>query len=90
MHILNLSYLLDLSLEEAGSKMLDEAAKVETTMNDLKLSKIACCSRIEIDNKVHCFVASGKDHLKIREIYAKLDQSMDKSSVRIAILMMLI
>ena len=66
--------------------MLDETAKVKTTMNDLKLSKIACCSRIEIDNKVHCFVASGKDHLKIREIYAKLDQLMDKSSGRIAIL----
>ena len=62
-------YLLDL-LDE----MLDEAAKVKMAMNDLKLSKIACCSRIEIDNKVHCFVASGKDHLEIREIYAKLDQ----------------
>ncbi|KAK4849112.1 hypothetical protein QYF36_020989 [Acer negundo] len=31
--------------------MLDEAAKVGTTMNDLKLSKEACCSWIEIDNK---------------------------------------
>ena len=40
-------------------------------MNDLKLSKIACCSWMEIDNKIHCFMASGKDLLEIREIYAK-------------------
>ncbi|XWS66366.1 hypothetical protein CRYUN_Cryun05aG0193200 [Craigia yunnanensis] len=81
--------LLDLSPEEAGSYilvsntyaglgMLDEAAKVRTTMNDLKLSKVAGCSWIEIDNKVHCFVASGKDHPESREIYAKLDQLMDE------------
>ncbi|XVF07249.1 hypothetical protein REPUB_Repub06bG0122300 [Reevesia pubescens] len=81
--------LLELSPEEAGSYilvsnmyagfgMLDEAAKVRTAMNDLKLSKVAGRSWIEIDNKVHCFVASGKDHPESREIYAKLDLLMDE------------
>ncbi|XP_040966648.1 pentatricopeptide repeat-containing protein At2g33680 [Gossypium hirsutum] len=81
--------LLDLSPEEAGSfilvsntyagsGMLDEALKVRTAMNDLKLSKQAGCSWIEIDNKVHCFVASDKDHPESSEIYAKLDQLMDE------------
>lgn len=81
--------LLDLSPEEAGSYilvsntyagsgLLDEAAKVRTTMNDLKLSKVAGCSWIEINNKLHCFVASGKDHPESREIYAKLDLLTDE------------
>ncbi|TYJ49534.1 hypothetical protein E1A91_A01G140100v1 [Gossypium mustelinum] len=81
--------LLDLSPEEAGSYilvsntyagsgMLDEALKVRTAMNDLKLSKQAGCSWIEIDNKVHCFVASDKDHPESSDIYAKLDQLMDE------------
>ena len=76
--------LLDLSPAEAGSyilvsnmyarqKLLDEAAKVRTVMNDLKLSKEAGSSWIEIDNKVHHFVASGKDHPESREIYTRLD-----------------
>ncbi|PPD90597.1 hypothetical protein GOBAR_DD12462 [Gossypium barbadense] len=75
--------LLDLSPEEAGSYilvsntyagsgMLDEALKVRTAMNDLKLSKQAGCSWIEIDNKVHCFVASDKDHPESSDIYAKI------------------
>nr|KJB14965.1 hypothetical protein B456_002G151700 [Gossypium raimondii] len=81
--------LLDLSPEEAGSYilvsntyagsgMLDEALKVRTAMNDLKLSKQAGCSWIEIDNKVHCFVASDKDHPESSDIYANLDQLMDE------------
>ncbi|XWS59140.1 hypothetical protein CRYUN_Cryun08bG0096600 [Craigia yunnanensis] len=76
--------LLDLSPEEAGSYvlvsnmcagsgMLDEIGKVRTAMNDLKLSQVAGCNWIEIDNKVHCFAESGKDHPESREIYAKLD-----------------
>ncbi|RVX09743.1 hypothetical protein CK203_012337 [Vitis vinifera] len=42
-------------------------------MNDLKVSKEAGSSWIEIDNKVHQFVASDKDHPESKEIYAKLD-----------------
>ncbi|KAK6289716.1 hypothetical protein POUND7_001257 [Theobroma cacao] len=81
--------LLDLSPEEAGSYilvsnmyaglgMLDEAAKVRTAMKDFKLRKEAGCSWIEINNKFHCFMATGKDHPESREIYAKLDLLMDE------------
>nr|BAJ53262.1 JMS10C05.5 [Jatropha curcas] len=81
-------YLLELSPVEAGSyilvsnmyageRMLDEAAKVRTVMNDLKLSKEAGTSWIEIDDKVHHFVASGKDHPESNEIYAELDLLRD-------------
>lgn len=77
-------HLLDLAPEEAGSYilvsnlyagggMLNEAARVRTVMNDLKVSKEAGSSWIEIDNKVHQFVASDKDHPESKEIYAKLD-----------------
>ncbi|CAK7342540.1 unnamed protein product [Dovyalis caffra] len=65
--------LLDLAPDEAGSyilvsnmyageAMIDEASKVRTTMKHLKLSKEAGSSWIEIENKVHHFVASGTDH----------------------------
>eukprot|EP00258_Populus_trichocarpa_P032994 XP_024449013.1 pentatricopeptide repeat-containing protein At2g33680 [Populus trichocarpa] len=77
-------HLLDLSPDEAGSYvlvsnmyagegMIDEASKVRTTMKDLKLSKEAGSSWVEIDNMVHYFVASGTDHPKSIEIYARLD-----------------
>ncbi|XP_015898984.2 pentatricopeptide repeat-containing protein At2g33680 [Ziziphus jujuba] len=76
--------LLDLEPKEAGSYilvsnmyavggMLNEAANVRTLMNDLKVSKEAGCSWIEIDDKVHYFVASDVDHPKSTEIYANLN-----------------
>ncbi|XP_010257207.1 PREDICTED: pentatricopeptide repeat-containing protein At2g33680-like [Nelumbo nucifera] len=76
-------FLLDLAPEEAASYilvsnlytaggMLNEAAKVRTMMNDRKVSKEVGCSWIEIENRVHRFVASGKDHPASREIYASL------------------
>ncbi|KAF2307901.1 hypothetical protein GH714_033272 [Hevea brasiliensis] len=82
-------HLLDLSPAEAGSyilvsnmyageKILDEAAKVRTVMNDLKLSKEVGCSWIEIENKVHHFVASDNNHPRSREIYAVLDLLRDE------------
>ncbi|KAI9162072.1 hypothetical protein LWI28_023512 [Acer negundo] len=86
-HLLNLepeeagSYIL-VSNIYAGEGMLDEAAKVRTTMNDLKLSKEAGCSWIEIDNKVHRFVASDKEHRQIREIYVKLDLLTDEMKLK--------
>ncbi|XVF75806.1 hypothetical protein PTKIN_Ptkin13bG0216500 [Pterospermum kingtungense] len=63
---------MPVSKTSAGSGLLDEAEKFRTTMNDLKLDKVAGCSWIETDNKVHCFVASGKDLPESREIYAKV------------------
>ncbi|CAL5434909.1 unnamed protein product [Camellia sinensis] len=78
-------HLLDLHPKEAGSYMLvsnifagkrmfDEASRVRTVMNDLKISKEAGCSWIEIYNKTHRFVASSKDHPESRDIYVILDQ----------------
>ncbi|EEF32767.1 pentatricopeptide repeat-containing protein, putative [Ricinus communis] len=82
-------HLLDLSPVEAGSyilvsnmyaseKMSDEAAKVRKVMNDLKFRKEAGSSWIEIDNKVHHFVASDKDHPESREIYTRLELLTDE------------
>lgn len=76
--------LLDLEPKEAGSYvlvsnmyaeggMLNEAAKVRTLMNDLKVSKEAGCSWIEIDDKVHYFAASDVDHPESAGIYANLN-----------------
>ncbi|KAM0981149.1 hypothetical protein ACFX2A_014512 [Malus domestica] len=75
--------LLDLQPEEAGyilvsnmyarGGVFDEAAKVRTLMNDLKMNKEAGCSWIEVGNRFHYFVASDMDHPKSTEIYAELD-----------------
>ncbi|CAN6586448.1 unnamed protein product [Malus baccata var. baccata] len=76
--------LLDLQPEEAGSYILvsnmyarggvfDEAAKVRTLMNDLRMNKEAGCSWIEVGNRFHYFVASDMDHPKSTEIYAELN-----------------
>lgn len=66
------SYIL-VSNMYAGGGMFDEAAKVRTVMNDLKVNKEAGCSWIEVDNKFHYFVASDMDHPKSDEIYEKLN-----------------
>ncbi|PON91716.1 Tetratricopeptide-like helical domain containing protein [Trema orientale] len=93
--------LLDLEPEEAGSYilvsnmyagggMLDEAANVRTVMNDLKLGKEAGCSWIEVEDKVHTFVASDMNHPRSTEIYAELDllgdemqRCLDRSDLRL-------
>lgn len=51
-------------------------------MNDLKLIKETGSSWIQIDNKVHCFVAGDKQHLESREIYANLDLLRDEINWR--------
>ncbi|XP_057440884.1 pentatricopeptide repeat-containing protein At2g13600-like [Lotus japonicus] len=81
--------LLDLAPNEASSYILvanmyaqggmpEEAAKVRTTMNDLKLIKETGSSWIEIDNEVHYFIASDKNHPESREIYVNLDLLSDE------------
>ncbi|KAM7523037.1 hypothetical protein LguiA_012939 [Lonicera macranthoides] len=76
--------LLDLAPKDAGSYILvsnmfagwgmfDEGSRVRTIMNDLKVSKEAGCSWIEVDNMTHKFLASGKYHPESKDIYAKLD-----------------
>ncbi|KAJ6699975.1 hypothetical protein OIU79_013089 [Salix purpurea] len=86
-------HLLDLTPDEAGSYvlvsnmyagegMIDEASKVRSAMKDLKLSKEAGRSWVEIDNMVHHFVASGTDHPESIEIYARLDLLRDEMKGR--------
>ncbi|KOM34215.1 hypothetical protein LR48_Vigan02g036500 [Vigna angularis] len=81
--------LLDLAPHDASSfilisnmyaegGMFEEAAKVRTAMNDLKLTKETGSSWIEIDNEVHYFIASDKEHPQSREIYANLDLLKDE------------
>ncbi|MCL7024811.1 hypothetical protein MKW94_000833 [Papaver nudicaule] len=78
-------YLLDLVPDDAGSYILvsnmytrggmfSDAAKVRTLMNNRRMKKDAGCSWVEIENKVHRFFASGKDHQESMEIYKKLDE----------------
>ncbi|XP_027365250.1 pentatricopeptide repeat-containing protein At2g33680-like [Abrus precatorius] len=71
------SYILVSNMYAEGG-MLEEAAKVRTAMNDLKLRKETGSSWIEIDNEVHYFIASDKDHPQSREIYANLDLLKDE------------
>ncbi|KAM7528609.1 hypothetical protein LguiB_032019 [Lonicera macranthoides] len=66
------SYIL-VSNMFAGWGMFDEGSRVRTIMNDLKVSKEAGSSWIEVDNMIHKFLASGKDHPESKDIYAKLD-----------------
>ncbi|KAJ6380953.1 hypothetical protein OIU77_029783 [Salix suchowensis] len=75
------SYVL-VSNMYAGEGMIDEASKVRTAMKDLKLSKEAGRSWVEIDNMVHHFVASGTDHPESIEIYARLDLLRDEMKGR--------
>lgn len=71
------SYILVSNFYAEGG-MLEEAAKVRTAMNDLKLIKETGSSWIEIDNEIHYFIASDKDHPESREIYANLDLLRDE------------
>ncbi|KAJ6741827.1 hypothetical protein OIU85_015961 [Salix viminalis] len=79
--LVNGSYVL-VSNMYAGEGMIDEASKVRTAMKDLKLSKEAGRSWVEIDNMVHNFVASGTDHPESIEIYARLDLLRDEMKGR--------
>ncbi|KAK7345059.1 hypothetical protein VNO77_15446 [Canavalia gladiata] len=71
------SYILVSNMYAEGG-MLEEAAKVRTAMNDLKLIKETGFSWIEIDGEVHYFIASDKDHPQSREIYVNLDLLKDE------------
>ncbi|XP_054783429.1 pentatricopeptide repeat-containing protein At2g33680-like [Prosopis cineraria] len=66
------SYILISNMYAEGG-MLEEAAKVRTAMNDLKLTKETGSSWIEMDSEIHYFIASDREHPESREIYAILD-----------------
>ena len=71
------SYILVSNMYAEGG-MLEEAAKVRTAMNDLKLNKETGLSWIEIDNEVHYFIANDKYHPESRQIYSNLDLLRDE------------
>ncbi|XP_011621447.1 pentatricopeptide repeat-containing protein At3g02330 [Amborella trichopoda] len=70
------SYIL-VSNMFSSKRMWGESAQVRTAMNDRKMRKEMGCSWIEVENKVHRFHASGREHPESREIYEKLERLSD-------------
>ncbi|KAG9449414.1 hypothetical protein H6P81_009379 [Aristolochia fimbriata] len=58
----------------ASMGLLEESAKVRMRMNEEQMRKEAGCSCIELNGKVHRFVASGEEHEDSRLIYIKLHE----------------
>lgn len=56
----------------------DEVATVRKLMKDRGLQKKPGCSWIELDRKIHVFVADDVSHPKIREVYEYLEEMMEK------------
>ena len=52
----------------------DGAARVRASMRESGIRKEPGCSSIEVENRVHEFVAGDKRHRKSREIYAMLEE----------------
>ncbi|KAK9169868.1 hypothetical protein Syun_002008 [Stephania yunnanensis] len=66
------SYIL-VSNMYAASRVLNKAAEARKMLNDQKLIKATGCSWIEIENKVHRFVANGTDHPASKDILVILE-----------------
>eukprot|EP01018_Ginkgo_biloba_P036696 Gb_40437 [translate_table: standard] len=75
--------LFDLEPENAGCYVLlsniyaaagrwDNVAKVRVMMKDRRLKKAPGCSLIEVNNRVHAFLADDKSHPQSEKIYATL------------------
>uniref|UniRef100_UPI0040747504 Synthetic PPR-DYW protein n=1 Tax=synthetic construct TaxID=32630 RepID=UPI0040747504 len=58
----------------AAAGRWDEAAKVRKLMKERGVKKEPGCSWIEVNNKVHEFVAGDKSHPQTKEIYAELER----------------
>lgn len=58
----------------AGAGMWDSVAKVNLTMAARGVTKEAGVCRIEVNNKLHSFVAEDRTHPQSEEIYAKLQK----------------
>eukprot|EP01018_Ginkgo_biloba_P019587 Gb_24126 [translate_table: standard] len=76
--------LLELEPENAGWYILlsniyaaagrwDDVTKVRTMMKAEGLKKPPGCSFIEVDNRIHTFIAADKSHPQSEEIYAMLE-----------------
>eukprot|EP01018_Ginkgo_biloba_P015752 Gb_28279 [translate_table: standard] len=77
--------LLELQPQSAGTYILlsnmyaaagrwDDVAKVRIMMDKRGIKKERGCSRIEIRNKVHAFLAGDRSHSQSDEIYAMLER----------------
>lgn len=62
----------------ASAGRWDDVAKIRRLMNDRGVSKEPGFSLIEMDGAVSEFIAGGKSHLEAREIYAKVDEMLDR------------
>lgn len=67
------TYIL-LSNIYAAAKNWDGVAKVRSLMKDCGVEKEPGCSVIEVDNKVHEFLAADLRHPKSKEIYLMLEE----------------
>lgn len=62
----------------ADAEKWEDVAKVRKLMRERKLRKKPGCSWIEIDKKVHVFVAEDASHPMIKEIYGYLEDVLVK------------
>ncbi|XP_056684874.1 pentatricopeptide repeat-containing protein At3g49710 [Spinacia oleracea] len=62
----------------ADAERWEDYAKVRKLMQDRKLRKKPGCSWIELDKKIHTFVAEDASHPMIREIYDYLEEILLK------------
>lgn len=67
------TYIL-LSNIYAATGNWDGVARVRTIMKESGIQKEPGCSSIEVNNKIHEFVAGDKRHLKSKQIYNMLEQ----------------
>ncbi|KAB1199996.1 hypothetical protein CJ030_MR0G008679 [Morella rubra] len=51
----------------------NEVTRVRSEIKDMGLKKKPGCSWIEVDNKIHTFIASDHSHSRVEEIYAAID-----------------
>jgi len=70
----NASVYVLLSHIYAATGMWDNVAKLRKLMKDRGVRKEPGCSWIEVNSKVHAFVADDRTHAETEEIYAELDE----------------
>lgn len=62
----------------AAAGMWDKVAKMRRLMKDNQVKKEPGMSWIEVQDKIHTFIVGDRSHSRSREIYAKLDELLDR------------
>ncbi|KAB5526571.1 hypothetical protein DKX38_020418 [Salix brachista] len=62
----------------SGARKWEEAARIRKLMRDRGIKKKPGCSWIELNNRVHVFVAEDNSHPRIKEIHMYLDEMFVK------------